>query len=199
MRSAIDRQALWDGVCDGTIECIATDHAPHTAEEKARGLLKSAMGIVGLETAFAVSRTALGGKIAPERLLAQYLSVLAFAELVLLVAWASRKTSVALLVAFVVGIPRLALSLLLIPVALVPVPSTGWSVDAEPDIRPLPELDLSRIDRMNPDVDVETAKNAGVDLIGVEWGFRPREVLLAHGAKVTVKRTDELLRLILGE
>ena len=49
------------------------------------------------------------------------------------------------------------------------------------------------------DVDVETAKNAGVDLIGVEWGFRPREVLLAHGAKVTVKRTDELLRLILGE
>ncbi len=70
LRSAIDRQALWDGVCDGTIECIATDHAPHTAEEKARGLLKSAMGIVGLETAFAVSRTALGGKIAPERLLA---------------------------------------------------------------------------------------------------------------------------------
>ena len=66
---------------------------------------------------------------APSRLLAQYLSVLAFAELVLLVAWASRKTSVALLVAFVVGIPRLALSLLLIPVALVPVPSTGWSVD----------------------------------------------------------------------
>ena len=49
------------------------------------------------------------------------------------------------------------------------------------------------------DVDVETAKNAGVDLIGVEWGFRPREVLLEHGAKVTVKRTDELLRLILGE
>lgn len=49
------------------------------------------------------------------------------------------------------------------------------------------------------DVDVETAKNAGVDLIGVEWGFRPREVLLEHGAKVTVKSTDELLRLILGE
>ena len=49
------------------------------------------------------------------------------------------------------------------------------------------------------DVDVETAKNAEVDFIGVEWGFRPREVLLAHGAKVTVKRTDELLRLILGE
>ena len=65
----------------------------------------------------------------PERLLAQYLSVLAFAELVLLVAWVSRKTSVALLVAFVVGIPRLALGLLLIPVALLPAPATGWSVD----------------------------------------------------------------------
>ena len=49
------------------------------------------------------------------------------------------------------------------------------------------------------DVDAETAKNAEVDFIGVEWGFRPREVLLEHGAKVTVKRTDELLRLILGE
>ncbi len=70
LRSAIDRKALWDGVRDGTIECIATDHAPHTAEEKARGLLKSAMGIVGLETAFAVSRTALEDQIAPERLLA---------------------------------------------------------------------------------------------------------------------------------
>lgn len=65
----------------------------------------------------------------PARLLAQYLSVLAFAELVLLVAWAARRTSVALLVAFAVGIPRLFLGLLLIPVALVPVPSTGWSVD----------------------------------------------------------------------
>lgn len=64
-----------------------------------------------------------------ERLLAQYLSVLAFAELVLLVAWASRKRGVALLVAFVVGIPRLALSLLLIPVALLPAPAVGWSAD----------------------------------------------------------------------
>lgn len=70
LRSAIDRQALWDGVCDGTIECIATDHAPHKAEEKDRGLLKSAMGIVGSETAFAVSRTALDGLVSPERLLA---------------------------------------------------------------------------------------------------------------------------------
>ena len=76
--------------------------------------------------------------------------------------------------------------------------------------KPAPDSVLAVIDALgvrreetvyigDSDVDVETAKNAGVDLIGVEWGFRPREVLLAHGAKVTVKRTDELLRLILGE
>lgn len=70
LRSAMDREALWEGVRDGTIGCIATDHAPHTAEEKARGLAKSAMGVVGLETTFAVSRTALDGIVSPERLLA---------------------------------------------------------------------------------------------------------------------------------
>ncbi len=70
LRSAMDREALWEGVRDGTIGCIATDHAPHTAAEKGRGLQKSAMGIVGSETAFAVSRTALDGVIPPERLLA---------------------------------------------------------------------------------------------------------------------------------
>ena len=70
LRSLRDREALIAGVCDGTIDCIATDHAPHTAEEKARGLRGSAMGIVGLETAFAASRTVLGDKIGPERLLA---------------------------------------------------------------------------------------------------------------------------------
>lgn len=53
LRSADDRAALLEGLQDGTIDCIATDHAPHSAEEKSRGLEKSAMGIVGLETAFA--------------------------------------------------------------------------------------------------------------------------------------------------
>ena len=52
LRSREDRAALIVGVADGTIEVIATDHAPHTAEEKSRGLAGSAMGIVGLECAF---------------------------------------------------------------------------------------------------------------------------------------------------
>ncbi len=52
LRSREDREALVAGIQDGTIEVIATDHAPHTAEEKARGLAGSAMGIVGLECAF---------------------------------------------------------------------------------------------------------------------------------------------------
>jgi len=59
LRSAQDRQALIDGVLDGTIDVIATDHAPHSAEEKSKGLAKSAMGVVGLETAFAVLNTKL--------------------------------------------------------------------------------------------------------------------------------------------
>ena len=49
------------------------------------------------------------------------------------------------------------------------------------------------------DVDADTAKNAGVDFIGVEWGFRSREVLAEHGATVTVGRAEELFRLITGE
>ena len=53
LRSAEDRLALIRGIQDGTIDMIATDHAPHSAEEKARGLEGSAFGIVGLETAFA--------------------------------------------------------------------------------------------------------------------------------------------------
>ena len=69
LRSKEDREALIAGVCDGTIDCIATDHAPHTAEEKARGLRHSAMGVVGLETAFAAARTALGDRIGPVHLL----------------------------------------------------------------------------------------------------------------------------------
>lgn len=59
IRSAADRDALIEGVKDGTIDVIATDHAPHTAEEKSRGLAGSAMGVVGLETSFAVIYTKL--------------------------------------------------------------------------------------------------------------------------------------------
>jgi len=59
IRSAQDRDALIEGLLDGTIDCIATDHAPHSAEEKARGLEKSLMGVVGLETAFPVLYTRL--------------------------------------------------------------------------------------------------------------------------------------------
>ncbi len=59
IRSLEDRDALIDAVRDGTIDAIATDHAPHSAEEKAKGLEKSAMGIVGLEGAFSVLHTKL--------------------------------------------------------------------------------------------------------------------------------------------
>ena len=59
VRSAEDRAALLEGIRDGTIDMIATDHAPHAAEEKARGLKGSAMGIVGLETAFPLLYTYL--------------------------------------------------------------------------------------------------------------------------------------------
>ena len=59
IRSAEDRDALVEGIKDGTIEVIATDHAPHTADEKSRGLALSAMGVVGLETSFAVIYTKL--------------------------------------------------------------------------------------------------------------------------------------------
>lgn len=59
LRSAEDRSALIEGLKDGTIDMIATDHAPHSAEEKSRGLEGSAMGIVGLETAFPILYTGL--------------------------------------------------------------------------------------------------------------------------------------------
>lgn len=52
LRSREDKEALIEGILDGTIDMIATDHAPHSAEEKSRGLEKSAFGVVGLETAF---------------------------------------------------------------------------------------------------------------------------------------------------
>ncbi len=57
LRSKKDRLALIEGLTDGTIDMIATDHAPHSAEEKSRGLEKSAFGIVGLETSFPLMYT----------------------------------------------------------------------------------------------------------------------------------------------
>jgi dihydroorotase len=70
IRSEEDRVALIEGIVDGTIDMIATDHAPHSAEEKSRGLEKSLMGVVGLETAFSVLYTHLvkTGVISMERL-----------------------------------------------------------------------------------------------------------------------------------
>lgn len=59
LRSSSDREALLEGIADGTIDMIATDHAPHSAEEKSRGLEKSAFGVVGLETAFPILYTEL--------------------------------------------------------------------------------------------------------------------------------------------
>ncbi len=59
IRTAADRDALIEGLRDGTVDMIATDHAPHSADEKARGLARSAFGIVGLETAFALLHTYL--------------------------------------------------------------------------------------------------------------------------------------------
>ena len=71
LRSAEDRKALIEGIRDGTIDMIATDHAPHSFEEKAKGLEKSAFGIVGLETAFPVLYTKLvkGNIITLEKLI----------------------------------------------------------------------------------------------------------------------------------
>ena len=70
LRGAEDREAIWRGLQDGTIDCIATDHAPHSEEEKGRGLEKSAFGTVGSETAFAVCYTHLvkTGRLTLEKL-----------------------------------------------------------------------------------------------------------------------------------
>lgn len=72
LRSEADREALIEGVLDGTVDMIATDHAPHSAEEKSKGLKDSMMGIVGLETAFASLYTGLvkSGILPLERLIA---------------------------------------------------------------------------------------------------------------------------------
>ena len=70
IRSRRDRDALVRGIVDGTIDMVATDHAPHTAEEKSRGLEGGMMGVVGIETSFAVLYTdlVLGGVITLEEL-----------------------------------------------------------------------------------------------------------------------------------
>ena len=70
LRGEEDRKAILAGILDGTIDMIATDHAPHSAEEKSRGLEKSAMGVVGIETAFPLLYTYLvkPGLISLERL-----------------------------------------------------------------------------------------------------------------------------------
>lgn len=71
LRSREDMNALVEGIIDGTIDVIATDHAPHSAEEKSKGLAGSMMGVVGLETAFAVLNTRLvkTGVISLEKLI----------------------------------------------------------------------------------------------------------------------------------
>ena len=70
LRGKEDRKALLQGVLDGTIDMIATDHAPHSAEEKSRGLEGSAMGIVGIECAFSLlyTRLVLPGIMSMKRL-----------------------------------------------------------------------------------------------------------------------------------
>ena len=71
IRSKADQEALLEGLRDGTIDMIATDHAPHTAEEKSRGLAGSLMGVVGLETAFPLLYThlVLTGRLTLARLM----------------------------------------------------------------------------------------------------------------------------------
>lgn len=71
IRSEEDRLALVEGLLDGTIDMIATDHAPHSAEEKSKGLANSLMGVVGIETAFSVLYTELvkGGILPLEKLI----------------------------------------------------------------------------------------------------------------------------------
>jgi dihydroorotase len=71
LRSADDRDALWEGLADGTLDCIATDHAPHSPAEKDGGLQRAAPGLVGLETALALGlRLVEAGVLPLERLIA---------------------------------------------------------------------------------------------------------------------------------
>jgi dihydroorotase len=71
IRDEEDNMALWEGLLDGTIDCIATDHAPHTSEEKEMDLIRAPFGIIGLETAFSLLYThgVLKNKISLELLI----------------------------------------------------------------------------------------------------------------------------------
>ncbi len=80
LRAREDREALLEGLTDGTVDMIATDHAPHSAEEKSRGLEKSAFGIVGLETAFPLLYTGLVQR-----------GILGLSQLVDLLTWRARS------------------------------------------------------------------------------------------------------------
>ena len=76
IRSVEDRDALREGVIDGTIDVIATDHAPHSASEKSKGLEKSAMGVVGLETAYsAVYNTMVKSGLMPFSRLVEVMTI----------------------------------------------------------------------------------------------------------------------------
>ena len=74
LRSAADVEALVDGLADGTMEAISTDHAPHGEEEKKQSIAKAPFGIVGSETAYALSVTHLvkTGKLTPLQLVEKY-------------------------------------------------------------------------------------------------------------------------------
>jgi dihydroorotase len=74
LRSEADRQAVIAGLLDDTIDIITTDHAPHAPEEKALGIDKAPCGIIGLETALAVTLTTLGDKMSPLKLIAKLTS-----------------------------------------------------------------------------------------------------------------------------
>ncbi len=69
LRAEADRQALIDGLRSGTLDCIATDHAPHAREEKEEPFELAPMGVTGLETAFAAVHTGLvvPGRARPRR------------------------------------------------------------------------------------------------------------------------------------
>ena len=77
LRAREDREALLEGLLDGTIDCIATDHAPHSEAEKAKGLAGSAFGIVGIETAFPLLYTCLvkPGLLSLEKLLTHLVTI----------------------------------------------------------------------------------------------------------------------------
>ncbi len=98
LRAQADREALLAGIDDGTIDCVATDHAPHTREEKSRGLAGSAFGVVGLETAFTSLYTEL---VLPGRIsLARLIELMSLRPGALLTQWMGEKRPTGGLCAF---------------------------------------------------------------------------------------------------